>query len=187
MASLLPQHLKDSFAALLTGPRREREQEALAVVDWMEEDGRQLGFRVPSAHERARATGQGDYLTRLRNTAGAGFTDRDLFDWTGNHFDPDALVLRIGTAFAAGTVNRPHTYLDPPAVLRGYDALKRRVAADNTPVQRQPVPIDLLAAFSHASDAAAAATSHPRPVATDPRPGPAAMSGAADGAGNDEP
>ncbi len=119
MASLLPSHLKSAFAALLTGPTRDKEQEALAAVEWMEEEGRQLGFRIPTAAERARAIGQADYMGLLRGSEGAGFTDRDLFDWTGNHFDPDALALRIGTAIASGAAAQPHTYLDPPTVLGG--------------------------------------------------------------------
>jgi hypothetical protein len=116
-----------------------------------------LGFRIPSATERARAIGQERYLTLLRDSDGSGFTDRDLFDWTGNHFDPDALALRLGSAFAAGLAQRSHTYLDPPAILAGYDQLKRLVAVGEVRVQRQPVPIDLLQAFLHATDAAATA------------------------------
>ena len=166
MASLVPAHLKDGFAALLTGPRREREHEALPVIEWMEEEGRQLGFRVPSAAERARATGQEAYLAQLRQVEGAGFSDRDLFDWTGNHFDPDAVVIRILGAISTGAHTRAHTYLDPPAVLAGYFALRDRVARDGTAVQRQPVPIDLLHAFQHATDAAAT-TVRPNPVPAD--------------------
>ena len=130
----------------------------------MEEEGRQLGFRVPSAAERARATGQEAYLVQLRHVDGAGFSDRDLFDWTGNHFDPDAVVIRILNAIRVGADTRPHTYLDPPAVLAGYYALRDRVARDGTAVQRQPVPIDLLHAFHHATDAAATAV-RPSPAA----------------------
>jgi hypothetical protein len=157
MATLLPEHLKASFAALLDGPQRRNEQAALAVVEWIEAEGRQLGFRVPSPAERARSVGQYEYLTRLRNTPGAGFTDRDLFDWTGNHFDPDALGLRIATALNSGVAHQPYSYLDPASILAGYDELKRTVAAEGVAVQPQPVPLDLLMAFRHATDASAAA------------------------------
>jgi hypothetical protein len=126
------------------------------------------------------------YLSLLRDSEGAGFTDRDLFDWTGNHFDPDALVLRIGTALAAGAIYQRHTYLDPPAILGGYDVLKRRVAADQTAVQRQPVPIDLLSAFRHASDAAAAASGVGRSPTTGPRMERGDLPGAAHAADDDE-
>ena len=184
MASLVPGHLKEAFAALLTGPRREKEQEALPAVDWIEEEGRQHGFRIPTAAERAKATGQEDYLGRLRQSEGAGFTDRDLFDWTGNHFDPDALALRIRVALAAGAGARPHTYHDPPTVLAGYVALRNHVASDGTQVQRQPVPMDLFYAFQHATDAAAATTGpHCGPPSADldcPAPGPPAPLGVSD-------
>ena len=66
MASLVPAHLKDAFAALLTGPRWEKEQDALPAVEWIEEEGRRLGFRIPMASERAKATGQGEYLGLLK-------------------------------------------------------------------------------------------------------------------------
>ncbi len=48
IGTLVPAHLKASFAALLTGPRRDTEQAALSVIEWIEGEGRQLGFRIPS-------------------------------------------------------------------------------------------------------------------------------------------
>ena len=143
---LLPDLLRDSFTALLTGPTRPREVEALPVVEWMEQEGRKHGFRVPSAHERARAMGQHTYLTLLMQQDGASFSDRDLFDWTGSHFDPDAIATCIVEALANGTHQQPHEFLAPAALLEGYRAVLAQLQP-HPMLQAHPVPQDLLAAF----------------------------------------
>ena len=55
----LPPALQPGFRVLRNGAPREEEDRAIPVVKWMEEHGRRLGYRVPSARVRARATGQG--------------------------------------------------------------------------------------------------------------------------------
>ncbi len=143
---LLPDLLRDSFAALLTGPTRAREAEALPVVEWIEQEGRKHGFRVPSALERARAMGQGAYLTLLTQQSGVSFSDRDLFDWTGSHFDPDAIATCIVEALANGAHQQPHEFLAPAALLHGYRAVLAQLPP-HPMLQAHPVPQDLLAAF----------------------------------------
>eukprot|EP00972_Heterocapsa_arctica_P087940 12967618-Heterocapsa_arctica.AAC.1 len=49
-----------------------------ATAEWIQVNGRGLGFRVPTAEERATAYGMAPYLTSL------GLRSRDLFDATGN-------------------------------------------------------------------------------------------------------
>ena len=161
LRGLAPEQLRDSLAALLTGPAREREAEALPIVEWIEQEGRTHGFRVPSAQERARATGQAAYLQQLMGHGVPAFTDRDLFDWTGSHFDPDAVVARVLDALREGRHRRARTFLDPPAILAGYYALRDTVAS-HPAIQQHPVPLDLLAAFQGVTSAAARAARQER-------------------------
>ncbi len=147
---LLPNLLRDSFAALLTGPTRAREAEALPVVQWIEQEGRNHGFRVPSAHERARAMGQGTYLTLLTQQNDASFGERDLFDWTGSHFDPDAVATCLVESLDKGVQQQPHEFLAPAALLEGYQTVLHQLPP-HAMLQAHPVPQDLLAAFQAAA------------------------------------
>ncbi len=147
---LLPDLLRGSFAALLTGPTRAREAEALPVVQWIEQEGRKQGFRVPSAHERARAMGQDAYLTLLTQQSGVSFGDRDLFDWTGSHFDPDAIATCLVESLDQGAHQQPHEFLAPAALLEGYRTVLHQLPP-HAMLQAHPVPQDLLAAFQAAA------------------------------------
>ena len=109
----IPKHLQASFKLLWHGCPREQEDSTLPAARWINTHGTRLGFRVPNAGERARATGRGAYLSSLK------LTEAQLYDLVGNHFDPDALILRIGPllrAWARGacppsiTTPHPHTY-----------------------------------------------------------------------------
>ena len=86
-------------------------REALAFVRWVEVAGAGQGIPVPNVAERLRSTGRGAYLSSLR------LGPRELFDLVGNHFDADALIIRL-----AGPIRRwqtgarqHHQYLPAPA------------------------------------------------------------------------
>ena len=68
----------------------DRERKADGTAQWMHENGVPLGFRAPRANERSRAFGMGQYLSDL------GLAEKELFDATGNMFDKDALLVRVG-------------------------------------------------------------------------------------------
>ena len=161
---LLPDLLRDSFTALLTGPSRAREAEALPAAQWIEREGRTHGFRVPSAQERARAIGQHSYLTRLLQQHGASSCERDLYDWTGSHFDPDAVATCLIESLANDAWQQPHEFLPPAALFGGYrDVLLQLQPQPH--LQEFPVPQDLLAAFQ-------ATAGTPSPAAQAPPSGP---------------
>ena len=94
----MPPHVREGFRGIMAsrGPTRsgardpDRERKADATAQWMHENGAPLGFWAPKASERARAFGMGQYLT------GLSLSEKELFDATGNMFDKDALLVRIG-------------------------------------------------------------------------------------------
>ena len=61
--------------------------------DWLLREGPGHGIRFPTLAERVRSTGRPDYLNGLR------LSNYDLFQATGNYFDPDA---QVSCAVAAG-------------------------------------------------------------------------------------
>merc|ERR1711923_272991 len=87
---ILPRHLHAAFRLLCRGCPRDQVDSILPVARWINTYGARLGFRVPNAAERARATGRGAYLSSLD------LSEAQLYDLVGNNFDPDALILRIG-------------------------------------------------------------------------------------------
>ena len=95
LKKLLPKHLHAAFRLLWHGCPRDQEESILPVARWIQAYGTRLGFRVPNAVERARVTGRGAYLLAL------GLNEAQLYDLVGNHFDPDALILRIGPLLQA--------------------------------------------------------------------------------------
>ena len=158
LGTLIPDDLRDGYQLLLRGAPRDRENDILPVVGWMQQHGAAMGFRTPTAQERARATGHSVYLNDLLHVGQGSFTERDLYDWTGNHFDPDAIVIRVlGPLRALAGRSLAHTFLSPPALLAGYYALRDVVAREGLQVREHPVPTDLIGAFSYATDAAALA------------------------------
>jgi hypothetical protein len=168
---LLPSLLRGSFAALLTGPNRTQEAEALPAARWIEREGRAHGFRVPSAQERARAMGQGSYLMRLLQQPGSPFGDRDLFDWTGSHFDPDAVATCLVESLASDAHQQPHEFLTTAALFDGYRAVLQQLPAHSL-LQDYPVPPDLLAAFRAATGPPGVVVSPPAADPGRPRPPP---------------
>ena len=95
----MPVHVREGFRGGIMASRKMpgdaardpgRERKADAAAQWMHDNGTPLGFRAPRAAERARAFGMGRYLADL------GLSEKELFDATGNMFDKDALLVRIG-------------------------------------------------------------------------------------------
>ena len=171
---LLPDLLRGSFTALLTGPTRAREAEALPAAQWIEREGRSHGFRVPSAQERARAIGQHSYLTRLMQQHGSSFGDRDLFDWTGSHFDPDAVATCLVESLTNDAHQQPHEFLPPAALFDGYRAVLLQLP-QHALLQEYPVPQDLLAAFQAATGTHSSAAHAPSLGFGQPPPPPFAQ------------
>ena len=138
---MMPSHLLPAFRLLCAAQNvREHEDDMMPDVYWMEREGRQLGFRVPNAGERARATGRGPYLQALD------LTDRELYDLVGNHFDPDAVLVRISRAVGDwllhGTYAGPAPV--PPAELtRIFHQVQTEVRRARIPVEDSAYPSDL--------------------------------------------
>eukprot|EP00969_Alexandrium_andersonii_P307138 13577026-Alexandrium_andersonii.AAC.1 len=66
-----------------------RETAAEHVATWIDTQGRALGFRTPTASERARALGLETYLVALN------LPRRALYDAEGNSFDYMAVAVRL--------------------------------------------------------------------------------------------
>ena len=145
--NLLPAHLHEGFRALCAG-QRDDEHDAIPVARWIEAHGRRHGFRVPHAIERARATGQGAYLQQLQ------LEPRQLYDAVGNHFDPDALAIRMALVIEDVLVRgdtQPHTFLDPSALATIYQRLAdhvRTLENGSIPITPGPFPRDIAALLS---------------------------------------
>ena len=109
------------------------------LLEWFHARGPALGFRIPSNHERTRATGRATYVIAL------GLNEVQLFNAVGNHFDPDALLARIQGPlhWIAGTRNAPHPYPAPADLAVMYRALADQVSRSGVPVAPSPFPADL--------------------------------------------
>ena len=146
--NLLPAHLHDGFRALCAG-QRDEEHDAIPVARWIEAHGRRHGFRVPHAIERARATGQGAYLQQLQ------LGPRQLYNAVGNHFDPEALAIRMALAIEDVLVRgdtQAHAFPDPQALIVIYQRLADHVRTldnGNIPVTPGPFPRDIAALLAN--------------------------------------
>ena len=80
----MPPHISDLYRRLIYARAIsiELEREVEPALAWIDEHGREAGFRVPTAQERARATGRDAYLNAL-------YPDDEvqLYNVVGNHFD----------------------------------------------------------------------------------------------------
>ena len=140
MRRLMPSHLRSGFRRLCSNNTRMGEDEVIEVVHWMEREGRVLGFRIPHATERARATGRAPYLL------GLGLNEHQLYDLVGNHFDPDALLLRMGPAVQGWLLQRSFagpTPVPPHRIMQIYQEVRTHVMADGVPTEATPFPRDL--------------------------------------------
>ena len=118
----------------------DRERKADATAQWMHESGAPLGFRVPRASERARAFGMGQYLMSL------GLSEKELFDATGNMFDKDALLVRIGCPIKKWVNGEPmpsRANPTPTQVGIEYGALRDSSTAEDAKPRFAPVPADM--------------------------------------------
>ena len=131
------------------------EDAGILAARWIEACGLALGVRTPNPVERARTTGRGQYLLQL------GLSARLLYDVTGDHFDPDALLLRIarpmrdwsrGVALAA-----PPPARDPAALLRIYAQVRRQVRQMGHAAEETCFPRDLRGPLLAAAAARSAA------------------------------
>ena len=146
------------------------EVEAIRFASWVETSGGAHGVRMPTPVERARSTGHGEYLLSLN------LQPRQLFDAVGNHFDVDALCLRLRGPLRryliAGAATAPK-YPDPAALLRQYTRLRadiEHLPGTFVPTRDWPWPLDLAGPLQRAaSDAESwAGASRPRRAARRP-------------------
>ena len=138
----LPADLRPAFQHLVLGRARQHERDTLRVARWIETHGATHGFRTPNPRERARATGRGPYLTSL------GLSDKQLYDAVGNHFDADALIVRLAgpiSDWCQGHSSGTHTFLPPSQLYRAYMRLRREVIQANCAACTHPFPEDLRA------------------------------------------
>ena len=137
----IPARLAGDYARLQRGGLSATAERALGpLLDWLDTEARALGFRVPTSAERARATGQGEYLRSL------GLTEVGLYDAVGNHFDCDAVVARmvgpLSEALQRGSGQR-HRYPPPAELAAVYRELAQEVRGERVPVQTSPFPADV--------------------------------------------
>ena len=140
MVQAAPEDARPGLEVLWRGEARQREDVALVAVRWIERCGEAMGFRVPRATERARATGRGEYLMAL------GMPERGLYDLVGDHFDPDALLVRLRgpiRAWARGEAAAVPGLLEPSELARVYGRVRREVIRSGCRAEAWPFPDDL--------------------------------------------
>ena len=144
----MPEHVREGFRGIMAsrGPvgegvrDRGKERGADVAAQWMHENGPPLGFRAPNAGERARAFGMGRYLADL------GLSEKELFDATGNMFDKDALIARIGCPIKRWIGGEELPTRDAPSpcqVGAAYEALRMASAVIGATPRPAPVPADM--------------------------------------------
>ena len=144
----MPEHVREGFRSIMA--RRglpgsatrdpDRERKADAAARWMHENGVPMGFRAPRASERARAFGMGRYLADL------GLTEKELFDATGNMFDKDALLVRVGCPIKRWVSGEPVPTKSTPTPTQvgiEYEALRGSSTAASARPRLAPVPADM--------------------------------------------
>ena len=149
ITSTMPPHVREGFRGIIAsrGPTGsgardpDRERKADATAQWMHENGAPLVFRVPKASERrARAFGMGQYLMSL------GLSGKELFDATGNMFDKDALLVRIGCPikrWVSGEPMRSCANPTPTQIGIEYGALRDSSTAEGAKPRYAPVQADM--------------------------------------------
>ena len=155
MAALAPSEVWHGLGVIWRGESRQDENSAIMAARSIEHEGAGLGFRPPNCVERARATGRGAYLGAL------GLTARQLYDLVGDHFDPDALVIRVLSPLrnwlAGGALPEAPPPLSPGELLRVYARVRARVLREGCPTESGPFPDDLRAPLILAGDGSLAA------------------------------
>jgi hypothetical protein len=143
----MPTEVRSSYHALLADDRG-NEAAAQKAVDWIDRHGATAGFRPPNTSERLRAIGSAAYLQSLR------LTEVQLYNMTGNHFDPRALGHRLlQPLFALTQLAQPkqHVFPSPADALRLYNELRTSLVTEHGtrdfPLEESPFPVDLLPAL----------------------------------------
>ena len=143
MLAMAPPEVRHGLGVIWRGQSRDDESSGIAAARWIERHGGSLGFRTPLPEERARATGRGAYLMEL------GHSPRQLYDLVGDHFDPDALLLRVVVPMRdwlhGSSLPAPPPAPTPREVLRLYGQLRQRVIEAGYPAEAGPFPRDLRA------------------------------------------
>ena len=144
--NIMPSEVRAVYLPVLRGGlTREQELSAQLAVTWIEDHGRELGFRVPSPSERARSTGRGEYLEALQ------LSPNQLYNAVGNHFDADALRVRLlrplQQLFATGDIHR-HKFMAPADLAIVYQIIAARVNREHIPTEPAAFPADLAAALT---------------------------------------
>ena len=157
--SLMPPELRCHYQRILGGGKLPwpQEREMTPLVEWFHAQGPTLGFRIPTNHERTRATGRPNYLMAL------GLNEVQLFNAVGNHFDPDALLARIQAPlqWAAVRQSERHTYPAPADLAVMYRSLADQVSRRGIPVAPSPFPADLSRRLSAATGPPPRQEGHP--------------------------
>jgi hypothetical protein len=141
-----------------------QENVALAAVHWITENSERNGVRIPNFRERAAAFGMKDYLTDMTN---AGWlTEKQLVDATGNMFDKDALLLRIGDAvcswLSGASTLGGHHFPTPGTVAAAYTKLRGPLLGEFPALPPTHLPKDLtVEALAHLEGAH---IRHPQPT-----------------------
>ena len=144
----MPEHVREGFRGIMASRKMPgdaardpgRERKADAAAQWMHDNGAPLGFRAPRAAERARAFGMGRYLADL------GLSEKELFDATGNMFDKDALLVRVGCPVKRWVSGEPVPARDAPTPTQvgvEYEALRASSTATGARPRPAPVPCDM--------------------------------------------
>ena len=136
---LLPPSLHGAFRKVCRGDTRDHEAEVRGYSEWLMREGPQHGVRFPNLAERARSTGRPEYL------AGLHLSEYELFQVTGNYFDPDALRYRVlaPLTHAILTGCLAPAPLNPAALAVAYDRIMRGITGVRCPVCPSPFPADL--------------------------------------------
>ena len=141
MMELAPPDARPGLSAIWHGQSRQDEANSILAARWIEQCGEAHGFRTPQPEERARATGRGAYLTAL------GLTRRQLYDLVGDHFDPDAVLLRIAAPIRGwlhgGCLPAPAPAQGPWALLSTCARLRQQVIQGGFSAEAGPFPSDL--------------------------------------------
>ena len=143
----MPPGVRSSYLALLADDRG-NEVAAQKAVDWIDRQGAAVGFRPPNTGERLRAAGSAAYLQTVQ------LSEVQLFNLTGNHFDPRALGHRLlQPLFALTQVAQPrqHAFPSPADALRFFNELRATLVTEHGtrdfPLEETPFPADLLPAL----------------------------------------
>ena len=128
IADRLPNERRDGWLAICSGTvlRGQVEVAAASTARWIEQHGRDFGFRAPSVVERSRVMGLAEYHAQL------GLTDPELYNAQGNSFDRALLPSCIGPTlriWATGVDLPKHAFPTAAQVEQGYQVLRSEVEA----------------------------------------------------------